>query len=54
MSKDSVILIDTDILVDYLRGFPEAVRYLEELDVDLKLSAINVAELFAGIRGSRT
>jgi len=50
MNEDSAILIDTDILVDYLRGIPEAVRYLEELDVELKLSAINVAELFAGVR----
>jgi predicted nucleic acid-binding protein len=46
MNKNSAILIDTDILVDYLRGTPEAVRYLEELDVELKLSVINIAELF--------
>lgn len=29
MNKDSAILIDTNILVDYLRGIPEAFRYLE-------------------------
>jgi len=50
MSEDKAILVDTDILIDYLRGTQESVRYLEELDVDLKLSVVNVTELFAGVR----
>ena len=50
MSGDKAVLVDTDILVDYLRGASMAVQYLEELDADLKLSAINVAELYAGVR----
>jgi hypothetical protein len=50
MSEDKAVLVDTDILVDYLRGTQESVQYLEELDVDLKLSVVNVAELFAGVR----
>ena len=52
MTDIPAILVDTDILIVYLRGTPAAVQYLENLDADLKLSAINVAELFAGVRDS--
>jgi len=44
-------LIDTDVLVEYLRGSPRAIRYLERLEGELLLSAITVAELFSGARG---
>ena len=41
------LLIDTDILIDYLRDYPPAVEWLEALTVDLKLSVINVAEIYS-------
>jgi len=41
-------LIDTDVLLEYLRGNQEAVRFLEELGGVLYVSAITVAELLAG------
>jgi predicted nucleic acid-binding protein len=41
-------LIDTDVLIEYLRGNQEAVRFLEELGGVLYVSAITVAELSAG------
>jgi predicted nucleic acid-binding protein len=44
------LLLDTDILVEYLRGRREAVEYLEGLSTDLHVSVISVAELFAGVR----
>lgn len=44
------LLVDTDVLVDYLRGRPEAVGFLEARTEVLLLSAITVAELFAGVR----
>jgi predicted nucleic acid-binding protein len=44
------LLLDTDILVEYLRGRREAVEYLEGLTADLFVSVISVAELFAGVR----
>ena len=50
MSEAVKILVDTDILVDYLRGVPMAVQYLEQPDIEFKLSVINVAELYAGVR----
>ena len=44
------LLIDTDVLIDYLRANAAAVSYLENLhDVPL-ISVITVAELHAGVR----
>src|ERR1700704_5901024 len=44
------LLIDSDVLVDYLRDRAEAVTYLESLVPPLSISAITVAELYAGVR----
>lgn len=44
------VLVDTDVCIDYLRGRPEAVEYLEKASGPLLLSAVTVAELFAGVR----
>jgi predicted nucleic acid-binding protein len=44
------LLIDTDVLIDYLRGDAQAVTYLEGLEGVQLLSAISVAELYAGVR----
>ncbi len=45
------LLLDTDVLVEYLRGRPKAIEYLEGLASDLSISVISVAELFAGVKG---
>ena len=45
------LLLDTDVLVEYLRGRQEAIEYLEGLTSDQYVSVISVAELFAGARG---
>lgn len=44
------LLVDTDVLIDYLREQPQAVAYLETLDDPFYVSVISVAELFAGVR----
>jgi hypothetical protein len=44
------LLLDTDILIDYLRGNREAATFLESQEDILLLSAMSVAELFAGVR----
>ncbi len=44
------LLLDTDVLVDYLRGREEAAAYLEAVSESLLISAISVAELYAGVR----
>jgi len=47
------LLIDTDVLIDYLRGVPMAAAYLEEREEPLALSVVSVAELYAGVREGR-
>ena len=44
------LLIDTDVLIDYLRDRTQAVTYLESLRPPLLVSAVSVAELYAGVR----
>lgn len=44
------ILIDTDILIDYLRGIATAVAFVEEHSAEAHISAINIAELYQGVR----
>jgi predicted nucleic acid-binding protein len=47
----SGVLLDTSLLIDYLRAVPKAVEYLETSAGDLSISALTVAELHAGARG---
>ncbi len=46
----SAILIDTCILIDYLRNRPEAVAYFDSIEEVPYLSAITVGELYGGVR----
>ncbi len=43
-------LLDTDILIEYLRGGQQAADFIESLTGDLLLSIITVAELYSGVR----
>lgn len=45
-----ILLIDTDVIIDYLRGRAEAVAYIEGLTNPFLLSAVTVAELYSGVR----
>jgi len=45
------ILPDTDILVDFFRGYSKAVTFVNANSSRIILSAIVIAELFAGIKG---
>lgn len=47
------LLIDTDVIIDYLRNHVSAIDYLEKISEVLCLSAISVAEIYAGIRDQR-
>lgn len=44
------LLVDTDVVIDYLRDQADAVAYLESLAEPSLLSAVTVAELYAGVR----
>jgi hypothetical protein len=50
---NDLLLLDTDVLIDYLRSRAEAVEYLENLPQLPIVSAITVAELSAGVREGR-
>lgn len=44
------ILVDTDVMVDYLRGYAEAVKFIKKYADHIILSSITVAELYVGVR----
>ena len=46
----SRFLMDTDIAIDYLRGESVAVAFVQQHEHEMSLSAVTVAELFAGVR----
>ncbi len=43
-------LIDTDVWIDYLRGHPQAVKFVAALPERAWISAVSVAELYVGVR----
>lgn len=45
------ILPDTDVLVDFFRGYSKAVAFVNAHSARIILSAIVVAELYAGVKG---
>jgi predicted nucleic acid-binding protein len=47
------ILLDTDVLVDFFRGHGEAVAFVKTHADRIILSAIVVAELYAGVKGDK-
>ena len=51
MSKP--ILVDTDVLIDFLRGREQAVSFVNVESDRIILSSIVVAELYAGARGGK-
>jgi predicted nucleic acid-binding protein len=44
-------LLDTDVLVDFLRGYTKAVAFVNAQSSRIILSSIVVAELYAGVKG---
>lgn len=51
LSMVKPILLDTDVLVDFFRGYGKAVDFVNAHNDRIILSAIVVAELFAGVKG---
>ena len=45
------ILLDTDILIDFFRGFDKAVAFVNNYYNRIILSSIVVAELYVGVKG---
>ena len=49
----SKMLVDTDVLIDFLRGLPPAQAFVFNLPDQAFVSAITVAELHVGVRDSK-
>ena len=49
-SAPPLLVVDTDVLIDYLRDQPQAVAFLEGTEQPLATSVITIAELYAGVR----
>ena len=47
-----LILLDTDVLVDFFRGWEKAVAFINTYNARIILSSIVVAELYAGVKGN--
>ena len=45
------VLVDTDVMVDFLRGHSKAVALVHAQSARIILSSIVAAELYAGVRG---
>jgi len=45
------VIVDTDIMVDFLRGKPEAMELIQKFSDRIILSSIVSAELYAGVKG---
>lgn len=45
------LLVDTDVMVDFLRGYPQAIALVQAQSTRIILSSIVTAELYAGVRG---
>jgi predicted nucleic acid-binding protein len=48
----NAILVDTDVLIDFLRGNDKAITFIDEFSPHIILSSIVVAELYAGVKGA--
>jgi predicted nucleic acid-binding protein len=46
------MIVDTNILIDALRGKVEAKSFLLSTDATFSISVVSVAELYAGVKGN--
>jgi len=51
LTMAGAILLDTDVLVDFFRGYSKAVAFINARSTRIILSSIVVAELYAGVKG---
>ena len=51
LTVEKPLLVDTDVLVDFLRGYSKAVGFVNRCSAQIILSSIVVAELYAGVKG---
>jgi predicted nucleic acid-binding protein len=47
------VMLDTDVVIDYLRNHPDAIAFVNSLPSAPMLSVITVAELYRGVRDGK-
>ena len=47
------LLLDTDLLIDFLRGHRQAVAFMEQETRPMGVSSLTIAELHAGVRDGK-
>ena len=52
MTTGAKVIVDTDVIIDCLRGRDEAVAFISARRSQIILSAITIAELYAGVKGA--
>ncbi|MFZ0887878.1 MAG: type II toxin-antitoxin system VapC family toxin [Candidatus Binataceae bacterium] len=50
MPASSALLIDTDVLIDFLRGEPKALAFLKAARALLRVSCLTLTELYVGVQ----
>lgn len=50
MSQSTKLLLDTDVIIEYLRNQEPAVAFIESLEGILLVSVMTLAELFTGVK----
>ena len=49
----TLFLVDTNIIIDFLRGDSKAKEFIINNVDEIKISVVSVSELYAGVRGKR-
>lgn len=49
--NEQKLLLDTNILINFLRGRTEAIHFLNQPDISFIISTITVAELYSSVKG---
>ena len=44
---------DTDVLIDFLRGYPEAIQLVETSNHEFRIPTVSAAELYVGVRDGK-
>lgn len=52
-AMSNTMVVDTDVLIDFLRGSDKAVLFVEKLSSHIIFPSIVVAELYAGVKNNR-
>lgn len=50
MISSGKIVVDTDVLIDFFRGHPDAIAYINQHEESVHISSVTITELFSGVK----